>query len=513
MRSNGSALGRAVEAVAAIKWSAAILWGDRFEEGSIPSLPNVFVILKKEFFMKTILNSLKQFFNSLDHPVYLVGGAVRDLVLGLDPKDLDLEVFGIMPKDFGTWLALQGVKFEIEPNAKFPVVRFKVAGEEVEVGFPRRDNKVSEGHMGFEIKIDPDMTVKEAARRRDFTINAMYLDIANDEVLDPFSGVQDLQERILRPVDPETFREDPLRIFRAMQFIARFRFAVWDDVLNAITPQMAAELDSIAPTSIWKEFEKMISKVGSIKGAELAMIYLGQLSAKFGIFPIFAAMAGTPQNPEWHMEGNVFEHTKEVLRAHVCQRLNGDDLDKTTALYLSCLVHDMGKVMATAMKNGKITAYGHEKKTEAAINFLEAIGCPKKIKKQVLTLTELHMLGPDMKAKTCLRTAEMLAKAGLTFHDWGLLKQADTLGSKYKDAAKDKAKLAKVMEMQNRLEKLGILHGRLPELVGGKDVLSINPKTPGKKIGALLKEVRQLQFAGQLASPNEAKAFLRKRLD
>src|SRR5919106_447172 len=146
----------------------------------------------------------------------VVGGWVRDRLLGLHSKDLDMEVFGITANELAALLAPFG---KVEPvGQSFPVYKI----QDIDIGLPRRESKSGRGHKGFVVEGDPAMSLEEAARRRDFTVNAISWDPLTGEYIFPFTAQHDLDHRILKAVDPATFADDSLRVLRAVQFAARF---------------------------------------------------------------------------------------------------------------------------------------------------------------------------------------------------------------------------------------------------------------------------------------------------
>lgn len=451
----------------------------------------------------TIFNELKELGEKLSAQtsarLFLVGGAVRDLIMKKDPKDFDLEVFHITPRDFQTFLTNNNIKFDIEPNAKFPVIRFKLANEDIEVGFPRLENKTGSKHSDFEINVKPDLTFKEACRRRDFTFNAMLMDVITGAIIDPFDGIIDIKNHQIKVCNENTFREDALRILRAMQFISRFELN-FENVLKSINQEMIDELNSLDPSSIWLEFQKMINK-GTEKGIQLALDFLLRLSKDFGLFPIFNKLSNTPQSKKHHGEGNVFNHTKMVVK----EIGHGD---RQSLFFLSALTHDMGKPETTKITEDKITAYGHDKKTIQARDFLNAIGTPKKLLNKILFLIEQHMLNSSMKNKTCFKLADKFEKAELTLRDLIQLKIADNRG---RISENEETKLDDVKKMIVKFGKLEILDKPLDKLISGHDILNIK-KIEGKKVGQLLKDVRDLQFNEKISTHEEAIKFIERRL-
>ncbi len=205
----------------------------------------------------------------------LVGGFVRDQLLGQTPKDADMEVYGIesgalreMLVKFGR-VNCVGESFQVYKLTW----RQQKTRYELDVSLPRQDRKVSRGHRGFEVHGNPFSTVEEAARRRDFTVNAMMLDPLTDELLDPFGGQSDLQNGILRMVDKEHFAEDSLRVLRAMQFAARFDLEVEPATVEVCR---AVDLSDLPAERLWGEWEKLLMKatrpsLGLLVGHQLAV--------------------------------------------------------------------------------------------------------------------------------------------------------------------------------------------------------------------------------------------------
>jgi len=157
----------------------------------------------------------------------LVGGCVRDMLLMVEPKDFDIEVYGIAPQHLEEIVKSLGAASEI--GKAFAVLKLHIDGTDIDVALPRTDSKTAPGHTGFAVHADPSMTYVEAARRRDFTINAILLDPLTGEIVDPHHGAEDLQTKTLRVVDPVSFGHDPLRVLRGLQFVARFSLQVNDE--------------------------------------------------------------------------------------------------------------------------------------------------------------------------------------------------------------------------------------------------------------------------------------------
>lgn len=286
--------------------------------------------------------------------VFVVGGAVRDAFLGRPVKDYDLEVFGLSAD--AVLNALRGIARTEPAGDSFPV--FKVAGlpgisGQLDVALPRRDSKKGPGHRGIEAVADPLMPIEEAARRRDFTINAMMWDVANRVVIDPFGGARDLEMGILRVVDAVSFADDPLRALRAAQFAARFELTVEEGTAKLCASMPLRELPA---ERISGEIEKALLQAKRPSIAFNLLAEWGQLEA---IGPELGPLAATPQDPEWHPEGDVWTHT--LLALDVARGLIDDlDLPRALAVMLGTLCHDLGKPSTTKFEDGRIRSRGHE---------------------------------------------------------------------------------------------------------------------------------------------------------
>lgn len=321
----------------------------------------------------------------------LVGGGVRDWLLGIEPKDFDVEVAAV---DFDRLHhALQQFGATDVVGRSFGVIKVRSAasGREYDFSLPRRESKTGAGHRGFKVAADPQLTDAEAAARRDFTLNAIALDPFTGELVDPHHGRRDLQDRILRHTST-AFVEDPLRVLRAFQLAARFDLT--------LAPETAALCRSISETyrelpveRVWGEWEKWATKaVRPSRG--LAVL---EETDWLRHFPAVAALRGTPQEPEWHPEGDVFTHTQHCLDALVAlPDWAASDPARRRLLMFAVLAHDFGKPSTTAQaeKRGALRwiSPGHESAGgEPAKAFLRGIGAPLELDTPVCALVVNHL--------------------------------------------------------------------------------------------------------------------------
>jgi tRNA nucleotidyltransferase (CCA-adding enzyme) len=314
----------------------------------------------------------------------LVGGCVRDELMGAQPKDWDLEVYGIEPATLRE--LLDGFGSVNVVGEAFTVYKL---GHDIDVSVPRRERKAGRGHRAFVIAGDPAMSFETAARRRDFTINAIMQDPLTGEIVDPFNGRGDIQSRFLRAVSPDTFGEDSLRVLRAAQFAARFEFE--------IEPQTAAlcrdiDLSDLPAERIWGEVAKLLLLA---KRPSVGLRHLRGLEALDQSFPEIQALIDVPQDPEWHPEGDVFVHTLLVVdRA----RELIDDLPyaRQVTVMLAALAHDFGKPATTEFVDGRFRSRGHEEAgvdpTESFLNRLNLYTLEGyDVRAQVIALVREHL--------------------------------------------------------------------------------------------------------------------------
>ena len=294
---------------------------------------------------------------------YLVGGYVRDAILGIESDDADLEVYHLPVE------ALQSLLEELFPGRvhlvgrQFGVFHIPCSNGTLDVALPRRESKTAPGHRGFEVTGDPEMTIEDAARRRDFTINAILQHPLTGELIDPYQGKQDLELRRLRVVNKETFVEDPLRLYRAAQFVARFGLDVEGETLELLKTMNAnGSLDELPPERITDELKKLLLADKPSTGFEL----LRSIGVIERYYPELAKLKDTPQEPEWHPEGDVWIHTMMVVdqAALIATREKMNEQERLLCV-LGSLCHDLGKALTTAPleKDGviRMRSLGHEK--------------------------------------------------------------------------------------------------------------------------------------------------------
>ena len=271
----------------------------------------------------------------------LVGGCVRDELMGVTHKDWDVEVYGIAPEQLREILEEFGdVNVVGEAFAVYKI------GTDLDVSIPRRERRIGKGHRGFVVEGDPEMSFDEASSRRDFTINAILKDPITAEMFDPFSGRQDIERRLIRHVSSETFAEDSLRVLRAAQFDRCFEF---DIVPETVSICKTIDVTDLPRERVWGELEKLLIRS---RKPSIGLRWLYDLGVVRQLFPELLSLVDVPQEPEWHPEGNVDIHTMMV--ADEARKLI-DDLpyEKKVTVMLAAVAHDLGKPPTTKFFDGR----------------------------------------------------------------------------------------------------------------------------------------------------------------
>ena len=310
---------------------------------------------------------------------YFVGGYVRDDLLSLENKDIDIEIHGVEVSVLKEILDSLGER--ISMGESFGI--FSLRGYGVDIALPRKEKAVGKGHRDFETFTEPMIGTREAANRRDFTINAMMMDVLTGEIVDHFGGREDLKKRILRHVSEETFPEDALRVLRGAQFAARFHCSVAPETV-ALCKNMP--LKHLSHERVWEELRKALLKADRPSVFFRVLRETEQLETWF---PEVKNLIGVEQNPAYHAEGDVFSHTMMVLDEAAKYR---NDASDPFGFMLTALCHDFGKAVCTEIIKGKICSYNHETKGLPLIEkFLKRLTNETKRIAYVLNLTEFHM--------------------------------------------------------------------------------------------------------------------------
>ena len=437
---------------------------------------------------------------------YIVGGAVRDVVLGLPVEEFDVEVFGLAPDRLKDALSSVGQVNAV--GEAFTV--YKVTGLEgvgaVDVSIPRRDSKVGPGHRGIAVSGDPSLSLEEAARRRDFTINAVLFDPFTRTIVDPHGGQADLAARRLRAVDAATFVEDPLRALRAVQLAARFELAVDPATARLCMSMPLAELPA---ERVFGEMDKLLLKA---RRPSIGLALLREWRMLDVVAPELLPLPDTPQEAEWHPEGDVWTHTLLAIDQAALQIA---DLDRPRALtvMLATLCHDLGKPATTRFEDGRVRSKGHE---EAGLeptrrlldrwNVHTLLGYD--VRGQVLALVGNHLkpyqLYKDREQVTDGAIRRLSAKCeAVLLHR---VASADCLGR-----TPGQFSTEPMDWFLRRAQELDVAQRPPEPILKGRDLLALG-LTPGPEIGRILRAVYERQLDGAVTTIDEARAEARRML-
>lgn len=408
---------------------------------------------------------------------YYVGGYVRSRLLGSDNKDVDVEIHGLTPGQLEAILDSLGQRLEM--GKSFGVYGLK--GYELDIAMPRRETATGRGHRDFAIDVDPFIGTEKAAMRRDFTVNAILEDVLTGDIIDHFGGVEDMKKRILRHVNDRSFPEDPLRVLRAAQFAARLDFTVADETVRLCS---GIDLTTLPRERIMEELKKALLKADKPSVFFEVLRSMNQLDAWF---PEVKALIGIEQNPVYHAEGDVWNHTKMVLDTAAGHRAQAKN---PLGLMLSALCHDFGKVSCTKVIDGIIRAFGHETAgVPIAETFLSRLTAEIQLLKLVPNMVELHMRpGALSRQRSSVKATNRLFDLAIEPDDLILLSLSD-MGGKlpYEDPAQAEAYL------RQRLDTYREYMSR--PAVTGQDLIGAGLK-PDKNFSRLLAYAHTLHLSG-----------------
>ena len=443
--------------------------------------------------------SLAQAIHEAGGRALLVGGCVRDELMGTQPKDWDLEVYNLDAARLREILDQFGPVNVV--GEAFTVYKL---GKHLDVSIPRRERKSGRGHRGFVIEGDPSMSVTEATRRRDFTINAILQDPLTGEIIDPFDGRRDIEQHVLRAVSRDTFAEDSLRVLRAAQFAARFEFEIDPDTVELCR---AIDLSDLPSERIWGELEKLLLRAAR---PSIGIEWLHRLDAIEKLFPEIQSLIGVPQDPEWHPEGDVFVHTKLVVdRAR--ELIEDLSYPRRVTVMLAALAHDFGKPATTEFLEGRWRSRGHEEAgVPPAESFLDRINVHTidgyNVRAQVIALVREHLKPGEFYKKRdevgdgAFRRLARRCEPDLLYR----VAKADSLGRNAEWVPRERWYGSDAQEWFIQRSRELEVDQRPPEpLLLGRHLLELGFE-PGPQMGEITRAVYEMQLDGRVGNLDEA---------
>jgi len=455
--------------------------------------------------LPSILYSISSALKSKNAKAIVVGGSVRDYFMGLRVKDYDIEVYGICDMDALENILSSFGKVNIVGKS-YGILKLSHDGEEYDISLPRTETKIGNRHKDFDITCDSSMSYEDAFKRRDFTINAVGYDIESKNFIDPFGGIEDINKKCLRHINDDTFAEDPLRVYRAVQFISRFGFTLHDSTFKLCQKMVDDNmLEHLPKERVYAEFKKMLlkSKYPS-RGFQLAK-ELGVLR----YYPELKALVGLHQSLIYHPEGDVWTHTMMALD-EMAKLKTGDD-KKDEKLLWAVLCHDFGKATHTQIENDKITAIGHEKAgVELVYSFMSRLTNEHKLIMKIEPLVKYHLAPSQLyKQKATIKAIRRLSTK-VNIEELVMVAKADFLGRLTPEAQEGIFEAGKWLLAESK--KIGVSSRAPTPLLQGRDLIKLGLQ-PSPAFKNILHEAYEAQIEGIITTHNEALAWIRKLLN
>ncbi|MEW5875200.1 MAG: HDIG domain-containing metalloprotein [Candidatus Zixiibacteriota bacterium] len=408
--------------------------------------------------------------------VYEVGGPVRDHLFGLPlGKDRDYLVCGIPLDRLQSILRRHGSVNLV--GKSFGVLKFTPEDPEssgtFDIALPRSERSTGTGHRDFAVDFDPNLPVEKDLLRRDFTINAIARDCATGELVDPYNGMQDIADRILRMVFPGAFRDDPLRILRGAQFVARFNLKV-DPATHDAMAEAAPLVSTVSLERVAEELTKLLTLSDKPSVGFLLLQRLGVLRL---LIPELEETVGVDQPGGYHA-WPVFEHSLYTV----------DAAPRDLRVRLAALLHDINKPQCKEVDGEKATFYGHEKRgSKTARSLLRRLRFPHELADEVSLLVERHMFTTDVTDKGMRRLIRWLGPE--LVYDLLNLRRADVVAQGKGGTTEDVDELeARITNEINKKSPFG-----LKDLaVNGGDLMRELSLSPGPIIGRILNHLLEI---------------------
>ena len=439
----------------------------------------------------------------------LVGGCVRDHLLGRRAGDIDIEVAGTTFDELLKALKPFGPTDVV--GRSFGTIKLRLDQTVTDFSLPRRESKTGAGHRGFKVEPNPHLSDEEAAARRDFTINAIAWDPIENRLIDPFRGQEDLERKILRHTSP-AFIEDPLRVLRAMQLAARLDFELAPETAE-LSRSISADFAELPLERVWGEWGKWATLSTKPSRGIHVLVQTGWLAH----FPEIAALVGVEQEPEWHPEGDVFNHTLHCLDALATDpEWIQSSSERRQLLSFATLAHDFGKPATTE----RVEKRGHMRWTsprhaivglEPTDSFLGRIGAPNRVAPVVKPLVQYHLAHHDTgdhlpSDSQIRRLAHKLVPANL--QDLLMVMRADCLG---RPPREDPDTLDRIALIANRAQELSVADQAPQPLLQGRHLIE-KGLTPGPEFSSIIAAAYEAQLNGDFDSLTEAQDWLDSHL-
>lgn len=442
--------------------------------------------------MKATSIEIIEILRKAGHQAYWAGGCVRDMLLGIEPKDFDI-VTSAKPDEIEKLL-----KTTIPIGKQFGVILAIQNGHHFEIATFRSDSGYSDGRRPDAVEFK---TAKEDALRRDFTINALFYDPINDEIFDYVEAQRDMRDKLIRFIGTPEIRiqEDHLRILRAVRFKNNYGMQYHPETYQAIKKHCKL-VDKISAERVRDELNKMIMG----KNAGQAFEELFEIGALEVLIPELCRLKGLAQPLQYHQEGDVWDHSIRALKSLTDEEADPNPLptdEASLALRWATFMHDIGKY-DTFQEDDERIRYDHhaEVGSEIAKKILDRLRFPKKIVDRVFWLIRHHMMVVPLMTMPDSRKRHWFLQPG--FEELLEVYRADALGTTPTDLC-EYEKIKKLY--RHEIAKLKLMP---KQLISGTEIMEILKIKEGEKIGKIIADIREKQLAGELKTKKDAKAYL-----
>lgn len=436
-------------------------------------------------------------------PIF-VGGFVREMFTGGFTDDIDIELYGVS--------SLETLEELLKPFGKlglygksFGVLKLTYGEYKIDFSPPRTESKSGFGHKGFEMEWFGDIDFPDAARRRDFTMNAVGYDPLTQSLLDPYNGIEDINNKILRCVDPETFVDDPLRVLRAVQFVARFELTC-DPTLLALCRKMIQNgaLEELPKERIFEELKKLLLLS---EHPSIGMKLLKEMGA-LRFFTPLDQLDETPQDPLSHPEGSVWIHTLMALDAMAAMRQG--EWKRDIILMLATLLHDIGKPVTTIKVDDFLNAPKHAQAgVEIAQRWLDRISEDKALITRILPLIHYHGWPRKLYRSGASDSDILRLSTHVKIDDLIKIAKADFFGRTFN------GEIPEIFEagewLYTSASRLGVLCEPPQPLLMGRDLIAFG-LAPSESFKTLLESAYEAQLNQLFFTHEEAISWLKTHL-
>jgi tRNA nucleotidyltransferase (CCA-adding enzyme) len=419
---------------------------------------------------------------------YLVGGAVIDHLQGREMKDWDIEVHGLPPSKLSDLVGKYANVSTV--GQSFGVLKARIDGVDYDFSIPRKENSIGVGHKDFEVELASDLTPKEAAYRRDLTMNAMFLDLKDGIIVDPYNGLKDLEQGVLRHTGDQ-FAEDPLRVLRIMQLLPRKGKSVAPETIE-LCASMQDQFVHLPKERVINEWDKLLLKSNKPSPGLDFLIDSGWMQH----FPELEVLQYTEQNPDWHPEGNVYNHTKMIID-NAAQLKHNLPKEWQRGFMYGTLLHDVGKAVTT---DEELRSLGHDEAgVEIARRFLERMTNERELKQQTEKIVKYHMRPHSLHSSNAGEGAYRRLHNNIPLNVIAYVSRAD--GSARAGRSLDDPNPTS-QACLDKFEVYGNTPEKIPPVLMGRHLIE-RGHAPGPQMGKVLKQAYNIQIDEGITSPQE----------